>query len=95
MKNLVFIENLKCGGCAASIRKGLSALPGVTNVEVDLEQNAVTVETPDSDSRALILSTLDALGYPEAGHNSLMKKGKSFVSCAIGRMSDYTVIKVI
>ncbi len=88
MKNLVFIENLKCGGCAASIRKGLSTLPGVSNVEVDLEQHAVSYETAEEGSRHDIIQKLNALGYPEAGDNSLLKKGKSFVSCAIGRMSE-------
>ncbi len=87
MKNLIFIENLKCGGCEASIRKALAVLPGVTNLEVDFEQNAVIVEIPSLDSRPAIVKRLNDLGYPEIGHNSLMKKGKSFVSCAIGKMS--------
>ncbi len=86
MKNLVFIENLKCGGCESSIRKALAALPGVTNVSIDFEKNAVDVETKNTDARPVIVRTLDSLGYPETGHNSLLKKGKSFVSCAIGRM---------
>lgn len=88
MKNSVIIENLKCEGCASSIRKALSALPGVSEVEVDFETNEVRVEAPGEDIRPAMVKALDALGYPEAGSNSLLKKGKSFVSCAIGRMED-------
>lgn len=88
MKNLIYIENLKCNGCANSIRKAIAALPGVNEVDVDLEENTVTVESADENMRPVVVQKLDELGYPEAGHNTLLKKGKSFVSCAIGRMSD-------
>ncbi|MEY3104849.1 MAG: Heavy-metal-associated domain, partial [Pseudomonadota bacterium] len=35
------VENLKCGGCARSIQKGLSEVPGITNIEVDNERRLV------------------------------------------------------
>jgi copper chaperone len=86
MKNSFVIENLKCGGCASSIRNGLIALPGITDVEVDFETNTVTVEAEQDDIRPLVADTLSSMGYPEAGHNTLLKQGKSYISCAIGRI---------
>ncbi len=86
MKNSFVIENLKCGGCASSIRNGLITLPGITDVEVDFETNTVTVEAEQDDIRSLVADTLSSMGYPEAGHNTLLKQGKSYISCAIGRI---------
>jgi hypothetical protein len=34
----------------------------------------------------VVIQKLDDLGYPVAGHNSVVKKAKSYLSCAIGRM---------
>ena len=86
----IAIENLKCGGCARSIVKGLGELPGVTNVEVRHEDQTVTVEA-DPGAREGIVAKLESMGYPEVGSVAGIAAGlanaKSFVSCAIGRMS--------
>ncbi|MCS6980904.1 MAG: heavy-metal-associated domain-containing protein [Flavobacteriales bacterium] len=77
------VENLKCRGCAASIQKALSALPGVDSVEVVLEDD--TVKVWGSADENLIKEKLTKLGYPPAGENSLGRKALSFVSCLLGR----------
>ncbi len=82
------IQNLKCGGCANSINKGLSKLENVSSVEVDVENSLVKVEASDS-SEALVRNELSRLGYPPVGENNpLGSKAKSFVSCAVGRISN-------
>lgn len=85
------VENIKCGGCANSIRKKLLALDGVSAVEVQVEDNIVEVEAA-AEQKPSIIEALLSMGYPEAGsvHGlaSASSKAKSFVSCAIGRMSD-------
>lgn len=84
------VENIKCGGCASSIRKGLLALDGVRGVEVDIEAGAVEVEA-DTALRTDVAGKLAAMGYPETGSvqglRSAGAKAKSFVSCAVGRMN--------
>lgn len=40
--------NIHCGGCAASIQRSLTKLPGVSAVEVEVESKRVTVEYDDS-----------------------------------------------
>lgn len=78
------IENLKCSGCAAGIRKALSALPGVQNVEVILEEDLVKVSGSADENQ--IKEKLRKLGYPPAGENSLRRKALSYVSCMLGRL---------
>jgi len=82
------VANIKCGGCARSIDKALRADPRVTGVEVDVEKGVVCVQASDA-ARDTLRAELLRLGYPEAGTaeglQALAAKGKSFVSCAIGR----------
>jgi copper chaperone len=84
------IENLKCGGCARSIVKGLAEVPGVSDVEVDHVLQQVRF-SGDPAIRARVADKLRAMGYPEKGSLHGLQAGvanaKSFVSCAIGRMS--------
>ena len=89
MQHIIEVENIKCGGCANTIKSKLGKIEGVGNIEVDIEQGRVTLDAPD-DSREQLLATLLANGYPEKGSVEGVKaakaKAKSFVSCAIGRM---------
>ena len=89
MMHLFEVVNIKCGGCARSIDKALRALPGVRSVGVDVERGRVSAEA-GADAREALLAELLRLGYPEAGSleglQALAAKGKSFVSCAVGRL---------
>ena len=90
MSFTVTVENIKCGGCANSIRKALGAIAGVSGVEVDIEKGDIRVEG-DQGARAAVTRRLLELGYPESGAvsgiGSAAAKAKSFVSCAVGRVS--------
>ena len=90
MNHIIDVENIKCGGCANTIESKLKKLDSVTQVSVNVEQGQVTVEA-DDDSRAQLVETLLASGYPEKGTAEGLKaakaKARSFVSCAIGKMS--------
>ncbi|MFB9271192.1 MULTISPECIES: heavy-metal-associated domain-containing protein [Flavobacteriaceae] len=85
------ILNLKCGGCANSIKKGMLAIEGVTEVSVDLETSKVTINSEDVTVLINVKSKLASMGYPEVGDaNTIIHKAKSFVSCATGRMTSET-----
>jgi copper chaperone len=90
MEHIIDVENIKCGGCANTIENKLKKLDSVTQVNVDVEQGQVTIEA-DDDSLTQLVETLLASGYPEKGTAEGFKaakaKAKSFVSCAIGKMS--------
>lgn len=82
------ILNLKCGGCANSIKKGILTIEGVDEVSVDLETSKVTVNTDSVEVILIVKEKLSSMGYPEVGDaNTIIHKAKSFVSCATGRMT--------
>jgi copper chaperone len=86
MQHSIIVENIKCAGCMNSIKKALLDLEGIEQVSIDK-----TTETVNVEGRALreeIVHKLAQLGYPERGNNSLLHKAKSFVSCAVGRISE-------
>ena len=87
-KHTIFVENLKCGGCANTIRKAVSKFSGVQNVSVDADSSKIDFEMEDIDHQlAAIKKKLASIGYPEVGNsNNLITEAKSYVSCAIGRM---------
>ncbi len=85
MKQQITVENIKCGGCMNSIQTALLKLDKVEKVTIDKETETITI-WGDAEKEILI-SKLNDLGYPEKGDNSLLKKAKSYVSCAKGRMN--------
>ncbi len=86
MTTTIHIENLKCRGCAATIKKGILGIDSVEDVDVNVETSEVSV-SHKSDVISQIKEKLSKLGYPETGDkNTLAHKAKSFVSCAVGRL---------
>jgi len=82
------VDNIKCGGCANTIRTKLEEA-FETPVSVDIEQGVVRIDASEA-RRQEIVAGLASLGYPETGTaegiEAATAKAKSFVSCAIGRM---------
>ena len=94
MKISLLVENIKCGGCANGIKQKLSVIDGVENVNVGVEAGQVDfdIAVENQDSLTLeVKQTLLAMGYPEKGSVEGLKaagaKAKSYVSCAVGKMS--------
>ena len=93
MKKTYEVANIRCEGCANTIKKALSEHFG-NSVEVDLTvvPRKVTLEIKDSSDEEIFISTLRKLGYPLiddeiSNIESAVMKGKSFVSCAIGKLN--------
>ena len=86
----VEVENIKCGGCENSIVKGINSVAKVTNLVIDQEKQMVSFSEEES-IKQLVIDKLKSMGYPEKGSVSGLEAGitnaKSFVSCAIGRIS--------
>ncbi len=83
------IDNLKCGGCANTIVKGLGEIDGVSSVVVDTALHLVRLQA-DEGARPAVLARLHRMGYPEKGSvnglDAAVAGAKSFVSCAIGKL---------
>jgi copper chaperone len=64
MEYKIDAENIKCEGCASTIRDALGRIGGVHEVEVDIAAGRVTV-VADEGLRNAITIALQASGYPE------------------------------
>ncbi|HUI33323.1 MAG TPA: heavy-metal-associated domain-containing protein [Dysgonamonadaceae bacterium] len=84
MKHTIAVENIKCGGCMNSIKTSLMQIDDVQEVSIDKDAETVTIET--ASEIELFIQKLNDLGYPQKGNNSLLKKAKSYVSCAVGNL---------
>jgi len=92
----VAVENIKCAGCANGIKQKLLSLSEVESVDVDVEAGLVKCEVFSSDNESQVFidikQTLSHMGYPEVGSVEGLKaagaKAKSYVSCAVGKMTD-------
>ncbi len=83
----ITIENLKCGGCANTIKTNLEKMSQVSSASVDIEKGEVEVTHGNDIERKDLTDLLGKLGYPEVGHGTTFQKVKSYVSCAIGRIN--------
>jgi copper chaperone CopZ len=82
----IFVENIKCAGCMTSIKHALLKIKGVAKVEIDKDEEKISL-TGDQYQLSEVLDSLNGIGYPQKGDNTLFKQAKSYVSCAIGKMS--------
>lgn len=87
MEETIYVDNLKCNGCASTVISKVSKVEGVENVNVEVEESKVQVAHNDGVSREDILKVLGNLGYPEQGTSNLYQKAVSYVSCATGKLS--------
>lgn len=57
------VEGMSCSHCENSVKKAVSAISGVSNVEVDLKGKTVTVTHEETVSLDSIKSAIDEQGY--------------------------------
>ncbi|WP_046469283.1 heavy-metal-associated domain-containing protein [Allosalinactinospora lopnorensis] len=63
----ITVSGMSCGHCVSSVKEEVGALPGVQDVQVDLESGRVTVDssTPLSDEQ--LKTAIDEAGYEIVG----------------------------
>lgn len=93
MQKVFEVLNVKCGGCANTLTKTLEK-NGYKVEKVDLEvmPRKVTLEIDESFDEEKFKLVLRSIGYPLADDElssleDFGAKAKSFVSCAIGKIS--------
>jgi copper chaperone len=59
------VDDMTCSGCAASVRKSVSRLPGVTAVTADPETKDVVVEASADVTREAVIAAINTAGYRE------------------------------
>ncbi|MEZ4797412.1 MAG: heavy-metal-associated domain-containing protein [Flavobacteriaceae bacterium] len=88
MNTTLTVQNLKCGGCANTITAKLSDVNGIDSVKVNNDTDSVSFNYTDEGILIKAIDLLSKLGYPVEGEqNPILKKAKSYVSCAVGRMN--------
>jgi copper chaperone CopZ len=90
MKQTFQVENVKCSGCANTLKAKLKERFG--DIEVDLESfpRKITLDI-ESEKVGELGAALKKLGYPYSSNklgfiDGASTKAKSFVSCAVGRI---------
>ncbi len=86
MKAVLEIQNLKCGGCAESIRRRLAKISNLENLHIDESLSLVSFDYAEESGLSLAKEALSSLGYPTVEDpNSFGQKARSYLSCASGR----------
>jgi copper chaperone CopZ len=84
------VINVKCGGCANTLKTSLAEEFGEVKVNLDVEPRQITLDIEESQVSTL-RQALKKLGYPMSDEDLTTIEGfsttaKSFVSCAVGKM---------
>jgi len=92
MKKTFEVLNIKCGGCANTVKSKLQDKFPDIEVNLDSHPRIVSATINSLEEEKYLLETLKKLGYPSVNEEldileSTWLKGKSFVSCAIGKMN--------
>jgi copper chaperone CopZ len=90
MKQTFEVINVKCEGCANTLKTALKEKFGEVTVNLEVEPRQITLNIEESTIPALRTS-LKKLGYPMSDEDLSTIEGfsttaKSFVSCAVGKM---------
>ena len=92
MKKQTFeVINVKCGGCANTLKTSLKEEFGEVTVNLEVEPRQITLEI-DNSAITSLRTKLKNLGYPMSDEDLTTFEGfsttaKSFVSCAVGKMN--------
>jgi copper chaperone CopZ len=80
------LSNIKCGGCAHSIKTKLDEIEGIISTEVNVEEGTLETTYETKTVRENIVQKLAAMGYPEAtAENGLLMQAKSYANCLLGK----------
>ena len=85
------VINVKCGGCASTLKEKLFEQFGEVEVDLEKEPREIRLDIEEEEIPALG-KALKKLGYPFSTEkmgfvDGTSAKAKSFVSCAIGKMN--------
>jgi len=85
------VLNVKCGGCANTLKSDLEKKYGSVEVNLDVEPRVITLDIQEHQLEDLT-KELRSLGYPLttdklSSFQSVTTKATSYVSCAVGKFN--------
>ena len=94
MQQTFQVDNVKCGGCASTLKTKLLEQFGQVEVNLETMPREITLDIESKNIDAL-RHALRSLGYPMSDEKlnlfeTTTTKAKSFVSCAIGKVDNAT-----
>ena len=92
MIRVLEVQNVKCGGCASTLKKALLEEYGEVSVDLEVEPRKITLDIENTQMEDLKVK-LRKLGYPLttdelSPFQTASTTAKSFVSCAIGKIDN-------
>lgn len=63
METTLDVKGMTCNHCKSSVSGALSALPGVSKVEVDLQSGKVTVSHDGSTAETAMKTAVEEVGF--------------------------------
>jgi copper chaperone CopZ len=66
------VSGMSCGHCAQSVTEELTAVPGVTEVSVDVERGRVTVKSTEALAEDTVRAAVEEAGYTYEGTTALV-----------------------
>lgn len=88
MRTSIIVQNLKCGGCATTIKNKLTELNNVSDINVNTTDSTVSFIAQNPEDAVAVKNKLRNMGYPSIEEdNGVLSKAKSYVSCATGKLS--------
>jgi len=84
------VSNVKCGGCANTLKNRLEPIFGAIEVDLTMEPRVININSNHNEQQ--LRDELINLGYPMIDEElrfsqNISTKAKSFVSCAIGKIN--------
>jgi len=85
------VQNVKCEGCAHTLKSKLEPLFGEISVNLEVFPREITLDIGE-EQKVVLSQKLRSLGYPMVGEeggfvDATSAKAKSFFSCAVGKMN--------
>ena len=91
MRQSFEVINVKCGGCANTLKSSLKEAFGEVEVDLEVEPRVITLDIEEENIPQL-RAKLKKLGYPMSDEDltkfeNVSTTAKSYVSCAIGKIN--------
>ena len=69
MKKQIYIEGMSCGNCVRHVQEALRGIPGVGNVQVNLQEKNAIVEVNGQVTDISLKEAIEEVGYIVMGIN--------------------------
>ncbi|MDA3858589.1 MAG: heavy metal translocating P-type ATPase [Roseovarius sp.] len=80
------VQNMSCASCVGRVERALSALPGVSDVRVNLASETVQAQVEAPVSISKIMAVLDQAGYPARRQSVRLNVASMSCASCVGRV---------